>query len=139
MQVERVSNGCPVQVLEAAEIFKGCWVWLDPLVVASCWARVKCLPFTETVYISAENRSYKNKIETEMLENICQASTLDGIGLNEIFNANPTEQSSAEDRTAILQRWVNIKQDPEIVDAETLESISLLIQRRQKRRRYASL
>ena len=49
---------------------------------------------------------------------VCQASTLDGLGLDEIFNANPKEQSSAEDRTAILQRWVNIEEDPEIVAAE---------------------
>ena len=121
--------GCPAHVLDAAEIFKGCWDRLDPLAVASCWARAKCLPFTETVNISAENRSYKNKVETETLENmcklfqtlhVCQASTLDGLGLDEIFNANPKEQSSAEDRTAILQRWVNIEEDPEIVAAEEI-------------------
>ena len=87
------------------------------------------IPFTETVNISAENRSYKKKVETETLENmcklfqtlhVCQASTLDGLGLDEIFNANPKEQSSAEDRTAILQRWVNIEEDPEIVAAEEI-------------------
>ena len=53
---------------------------------------------------------------------VCQASTLDGLGLDEIFNANPKEQSSAEDRTAILQRWVNIEEDPEIVAAEEIRA-----------------
>ena len=119
----------PAHVLDAAEIFKGCWDRLDPLAVASCWARAKCLPFTETVNISAENRSYKKKVETETLENmcklfqtlhVCQASMLDGLGLDEIFHANPKEQSSAEDRAAILQHWVNIEEDPEIVAAEEI-------------------
>ena len=41
--------GCPAHELDAAEIFKVCWDRLDPLAVASCWARAKCLPFTETV------------------------------------------------------------------------------------------
>ena len=52
---------------------------------------------------------------------VCQASTLDGLGLDEIFNANPTERSSAEDRTAILQHWDNFKKDTEIVAAEDIQ------------------
>ena len=49
---------------------------------------------------------------------VCRATTLDELRLDEIFNAYPTEQSSAEDRTAILQHRVNIEEDPEIVTVE---------------------
>ena len=40
--------------------------------------------------------------------------------MDEVFNVNPKEQSSAQDRTAILQHCVNIEEDPETVVAEDI-------------------
>lgn len=121
--------GCPAHVLDAAEIFKSCWNNLEPSAVASCWTRARCLPHTETVAVSAENRDYKKRIEAETIENmcklfsglLCEASTMEGLGLDDVVNARYGDaEQHIEDRTGILQRWINIEKDPEVMAADDI-------------------
>ena len=142
-----LSYGLPAHVLDAANLLKTCWDELPGKTISACWRRSSVsrfltqnllnrskllLKLTTRFSLKLSKKSVAKfsvrifsvlKISLNITQRHFQkgltvgsgSRSLTSLGLDVITNA------TTEDKNELLERWLNLEKDPEIIDAEIRE------------------
>jgi len=147
------SDGGPGHVLDATEIVRECWDELESKTIAACWTRSRCLSLCDLVDFASNCRDYSKAIERETVTQLFELledtqtmlwfSSLSYVAIKLcimilVFNITSisdqtflrtvglaeTAAVTGPDRRNIITKWLNIKENVDVIDDEIFYLVS---------------
>ncbi|KAI9559463.1 hypothetical protein GHT06_013453 [Daphnia sinensis] len=122
--------GLSANVLDAGIIVKKCWDSLEKNTISACFIHARCLPHLPDEVGSGEGRDYRTQLERRTVTDICgifskfslepsHLEKLESMGLAELTEV--IHKEGAVSGAGIIEKWLNLEVDPEIIAAQEIE------------------
>ena len=140
---DRAPSGCrglrfgqKANVLDAALIVREAWDELEAESIAACWSHSGCLPLIQHCDVTASRNGYRKQVESSAIADMAKLLekidlTNDGsrkaireLGLDEV-----TTVMSSDDKHQVIQRWLSLENDPEVIAFEDIDPPEIADQR----------
>ena len=149
---DRAPSGCrglrfgqKANVLDAALIVREAWDELEAESIAACWSHSGCLPLIQHCDVTASRNGYRKQVESSAIADMAKLLekidlTNDGsrkaireLGLDEV-----TTVMSSDDKHQVIQRWLSLENDPEVIAFEDIDPQKLQIKENHRHRLHQS-